>query len=92
MSCILSLLLLDLILQVEYPVIILLNLLLQIHLLIVQHVLISRHTLHLLLDLLELPGVRFSLLSVAHVFLLILLEVLDSLGLKSELFLELLEG
>ena len=69
----------DLVFKVENAVIILFDLLIQVLLFILEDVSVCGQTLHLLLDLFELPSVGFGLLTVAHVFLLVLLKLLDPL-------------
>ena len=82
----------DLVFKVENAVIIFFDLLIQVLLFIFENVSVCGQTLHLLLDLFELPGVGFGLLTVAHVLLLVLLKVLDAVVLELDLFLKLGEG
>jgi len=79
----------DLVFKVENAVIILFDLLIQVLLFILEDVSVCGQTLHLLLDLFELPSVGFGLLTVAHVLLLVLLKVLDAVVLELDLFFEL---
>jgi hypothetical protein len=81
-----------LVFKVENAVIILFDLLIQVLLFIFENISVCGQTLHLPLDLFELPSVRFAFFTVAHVLLLVLFKVLNAVVLKLDLFLELGES